>query len=103
MNKLAEIGSCKGCDRRSRLDGGVCHECLNSPRRGRKWAEMSHRCRTDPAFALACYNAVKTVSGKKIFEIMYGLPPSAIPPGRPILSVVTDEREEEWVALVLEA
>jgi len=104
MNKLTEIGRCKGCDRRSRLDAGVCPECLNSPKRGRKWAEMSHRCRKDPAFALACYNAIKQVSGKKIFEIMYGLPPGAVPPGRPALRLVRDEAEEEVrVALVMEA
>ena len=105
MNKVTEIGRCKGCDRRGRLESGVCQECLTSPKRGRKWAEMSHRCRTEPAFALACYNAIKLSSGKKLFEIMYGLPPGAVPTGKPTLRVVGGDEfsEEEQVALVLEA
>ncbi len=98
-----EIGRCRGCDRPSRLEDGVCKGCLTSPRRGRKWAEMSHRCRTDKSYALACYNACKTADGKKLFEIMYGLPAGAVPTGRAQLRLVRDEADEARVAMVMEA
>jgi hypothetical protein len=111
MEKPIEIGRCKGCDRRARLDDGVCSDCLQGRGRGRKWAEISHRVRTDKEFALTCYNAVKANSGNKparevvqscsLFELMYGLPPGAVRPGdRPRLYAVT---EEEAVCMVMEA
>jgi len=87
MDKPTEIGKCIGCDRTRgadgsplRLDDRVCEHCLNSPRRGRKWAMMSHRCRTEPAFALQVYNSIEKSSGKKTFIMMYGLPEGATPP-----------------------
>ena len=70
MSNVVQIGRCIGCDRRARLDDGVCEACLT--RRGRRWAEMSHRCRTDPEFALAVYSQIKTDSGRALFLSVYG-------------------------------
>ena len=69
-NRVVHIGRCIGCDRSSRLDDGVCTACLT--RRGRKWAEMSNRCRTDPEFALAVYEQLTTDRGRELFLAMYG-------------------------------
>lgn len=69
---IIEIGRCKGCDQRARLDRGVCKGCLVSPRRGRRWAEISHRCRTDPEFARSVYLRIESASGRAIFRAMYG-------------------------------
>ena len=68
--RIPEIGRCIGCDRSARLYAGVCEACLS--RRGRKWAEMSHRCRTEPEFALAVYTQIKTDRGRELFLWMYG-------------------------------
>ena len=65
-----EIGRCIGCDRPAHLDDGVCEACLAG--RGRRWAEMSHRCRTDPKFALAVYAQIKTDRGRELFLRAYG-------------------------------
>jgi hypothetical protein len=67
---MAQIGRCVGCDRPARLDDGVCEACLS--RRGRRWAEMSHRCRTEPEFALAVYAKIKTDRGREMFLTAYG-------------------------------
>jgi hypothetical protein len=66
------IGYCEGCDRMAELDAGACHECLS--RRGRRWVEMSWRCRTDPEFARAVYARIATVRGRMIFAFFYGDP-----------------------------
>lgn len=101
MDKPIEIGLCKGCNRRFRLDGGVCRGCLEGPNRGRKWADMSYRVRNDREFALTVYNSIKNNRGKKLFELMYGVPPGAICTSNgAILYLVTDE---ERVAAVMEA
>ena len=71
---VRKIGSCKGCDRRAELHNGVCIECLTDPRRGRKWAEMMHKCRTDPAYAVRIYERIQTDYGKKFFAMMFGDP-----------------------------
>jgi hypothetical protein len=68
--RVPQIGRCIGCDRSGRLEDGVCHACLT--RRGRKWAEMSNRCRTDPEFALSVYESLKTDRGRELFLAMYG-------------------------------
>lgn len=91
----------------SQLDDGVCYSCLNGKGRGRKWAEMSHRVRTDKEFALMCYNAIKS-SNKTfkeisrscaLFELFYGLPPGATRPGdRPKLYVMPTEGDEAKVS-----
>ena len=70
MSKVVHIGRCIGCDRPGRLDNGVCEACLT--RRGRKWAEMSNRCRTDPEFALSVYDQIQTDRGRAMFLEMYG-------------------------------
>jgi hypothetical protein len=70
MNNVVQIGRCMGCDRRARLDDGVCEACLT--RYGRRWAEMSHRCRTDPEFALAVYLHIKSERGRRLFLWAYG-------------------------------
>lgn len=70
MSNLAHIGRCIGCDRPDRLDDGVCNACLT--RRGRKWAELSHRCRTDPEFALAVFDRITSDRGRELFLSMYG-------------------------------
>jgi hypothetical protein len=67
---ISQIGRCIGCDRPSRLDDGVCGACLTQ--RGRRWAEMSYRCRTEPEFALAVYTRIKTDRGREMFLTVYG-------------------------------
>jgi len=69
-NSIPQIGKCIGCDRADRLHDGVCEACLT--RRGRKWAEMSNRCRTDPEFALTVYEKIATDRGRQLFLTMYG-------------------------------
>jgi hypothetical protein len=69
-NRIPEIGRCIGCDRPGRLDDGVCEACLT--RRGRRWAEMSRRCRTEPEYALAVYAQIKTDRGRKLLLRAYG-------------------------------
>lgn len=76
MSTLPTIGRCKGCDAVRRLDEGVCHACLVPPR-GRVWARMSHRVRTDPEFALAVYRRITTDAGRRTFVRAYGLPEEA--------------------------
>jgi len=68
---IPTIGRCIGCDRPSRLHDDVCEACLT--RRGRKWARMSHRCRTDPEFAFAVYASIKTERGRALFLSVYGV------------------------------
>jgi hypothetical protein len=68
---LPQIGRCIGCDRPFRLYDGVCEACLT--RRGRRWAEMSSRCRTDPEFALAVYSRITTDRGRELFLTVYGV------------------------------
>ncbi len=67
---IPRIGRCIGCDRAARLDDGVCGPCLCL--RGRWWAEMSNRCRTDLAFARAVYWSIRDERGRRIFVLMYG-------------------------------
>lgn len=74
MGHVSEIGRCKGCDRMERVEDGVCVECLSSPVRGRRWAEMSHRCRTDREFARQVFARIDTQRGRALFTIMYGDP-----------------------------
>ena len=70
MSSIAQIGRCIGCNRSDRLHDGVCDACLT--RRGRKWAEMSNRCRTDPELALSVYEQLATDRGRALFLAMYG-------------------------------
>ena len=74
MNEVAQIGRCKGCDRLAELDDGVCHECLVGPARGRKWAEMVHRCRVEPSYAAEVYRSLRTENSRKFFILMFGMP-----------------------------
>jgi hypothetical protein len=67
---IPEIGRCIGCDRIARLDDGVCQPCLTKV--GRRWAAMSHRCRTDPKFALAVYERIKNDRGRRLFLQIFG-------------------------------
>lgn len=83
MSKISCIGRCKGCDRPRQLDDEVCGECLNAPNRGRVWAERAHRCRTDPEFAKQVYEAIPSMTGKKIFTTMFGVPSGSHPPEEP--------------------
>lgn len=76
VSALATIGMCMGCAAVRRLDEGVCPECLVPPR-GRAWARMSHRVRTDPEFALAVYRRITTDAGRRTFVRAYGLPAEA--------------------------
>jgi len=69
-HRVDEIGRCIGCDRPSRLSNGICHACLTQ--RGRRWAEMSHMCRTNPEFALDVYSQIKTDRGRELFLRAYG-------------------------------
>ena len=77
MTPIPTIGRCIGCDAVHRLDDGVCRECL-APPRGRVWARMSHRVRTNPAYAFAVYRAIQSDFGRRIFVRVYGLPTGAV-------------------------
>ncbi len=66
------VGRCIGCDVMARLDEGVCEACLHDPKRGRRWAEMSHRVRTDLDFARYVYARIPSASGRALFRRMYG-------------------------------
>lgn len=90
---VTQIGRCKGCDRFNKLDDGVCELCLNSSKRGRGWAEMSHKCRTDPEFAMMVYDNIQYDEGKRLFIYMYGLPEGAKSPD-PIAKPTTDVESE---------
>lgn len=79
MGEIFTIGRCLGCDRMRRLDDGVCTACLEGPHRGRRWAEMSHRCRTDRAFAREVFERIETRSGRALFALMYGDPRAPAP------------------------
>jgi predicted amidophosphoribosyltransferase len=70
--ELHEIGRCKGCDKAAELEDGICRACLHDPKRGRKWSMISHRCRTDPAFAWKVLSMVKTAGGRRLFLSTYG-------------------------------
>lgn len=85
---VTQIGSCKGCDKRSRLDDGVCAVCLEDPARGRAWAVRAHRCRTDPAFAASTYRLIGSDRGKAVFIKMFGLPSGEKDPAAPRLALV---------------
>ena len=76
-SQVISIGRCKGCYRTARLDDDVCRDCLQ--RRGREWAEMSHRCRTEPAFARMVYDRIATDYSRRLFVRVYGLPIGAKP------------------------
>jgi hypothetical protein len=58
----------------ARLDDGVCEPCLTDPRRGRRWAEVSNRCRKDVEFARRAFDAITSATGRRIFVQMYGNP-----------------------------
>ncbi len=70
MSPIATIGRCIGCDRPARLDDRVCRACLT--RRGRRWAEASGRCRSDPEYARAVFGSIATTGGRKLFLAIYG-------------------------------
>lgn len=75
---LTVIGKCIGCDRLSILNDGVCYDCLTSPSRGRKWAEIAHKCRIDPTYSQTIYNSIKSDRGKKLFILMFGIKPTQV-------------------------
>ncbi len=89
---VAQIGRCKGCDRFDKLDDGVCSPCLNSPRRGRNWAEMSHKIRTDPDYALMVYDSIQGDEGKRLFIYMYGVPEGAKKPDQPVARLESESK-----------
>jgi predicted amidophosphoribosyltransferase len=78
-----QIGRCKGCNKHTILDDGVCPECLNGPNRGRKWAELAYKCRQDPAYAKKVYSSINTESGRKLFIMMFGTPNPPNPSNHP--------------------
>ncbi len=89
---IARIGSCAACLGRARLDDGFCRDCLDSPVRGRRWAETARRIREDPRFALLVYSRIPTDTMRALFIQLFGLPPGAPAPGaaaRPRLLLVT--------------
>jgi hypothetical protein len=99
MSGVTEIGRCIGCDKGPRrLDRGVCQECLEHPKRGRKWAEMARRIRTEPEFALKSFNEIgvtkpeRELAGKLLFIRMFGVPQGAEVP--PELQRFIDKNEE---------
>lgn len=75
MGNIVQIGKCKGCNEGpQRLQDEVCPVCLNHPRRGRKWADMAHRIRTDKEFAEAFYSNLHTPARKMLFISFFGSP-----------------------------
>ncbi len=72
------IGRCIGCDRPSRIFEGVCDDCLQH--RGRRWAELAHRCRTDLDFARVVYARIESVRGRELFVHLFG--PEVVGEGR---------------------
>lgn len=77
---VIQIGRCFGCEKHSRLDEGVCTDCLNDPTKGRKWAMIAREVRQDPKVATKVYSLIKTDDGKRLFIKMFGLPPNCIDP-----------------------
>lgn len=71
MTNVVTIGKCIGCGRSAQLDDRVCLDCLNSPARGRKWAQLANRIRTDPEFARIVYAQMKNVKSRKLFMMLF--------------------------------
>ncbi len=101
MSGVTTIGRCIGCNKVPlRLDDGVCDGCLRHPRRGRKWAQFSHRIRTDAVFALNSFNKIghnkpeREIAGKMLFIRMYGLPEGAVCPPE-LLHLIESQGPEE--------
>lgn len=100
MSGITEIGRCIGCDKGpQRLDRGVCHGCLEHPKRGRKWAELANRIRHDEEFALRSFNEIgiqkpeRELAGKLLFIRMFGVPKGAVVP--PELQKMVETAPEE--------
>ncbi len=74
---METIGICKGCEKRAVLMNGACSECL---KKGEKWAQMAHRCRTEPEFAKRVYNTIPDdrENAKKMFIFMFGVPEGCV-------------------------
>lgn len=100
MSAVPIIGRCKGCARMGCLDDGVCRDCLDDPRRGRRWAELSERCRQSEAFRRLVFERLTNPRAKEQFIDAYGpirprpsrdreldvshaIPPPIPPPGDP--------------------
>jgi hypothetical protein len=94
---IPQIGRCVGCDRSDRLWDGVCKACLTG--RGRRWAELSKRCRTEPEFAALAFERITSDRGRELFLKMYG---SALLRGRGNTIAAAREkgakRKWEWEA-----
>jgi hypothetical protein len=71
---IPTIGACLACRERGRLDDGFCRTCLDSPYRGRRWAEAAVRIRREAAFARLVYDHVKTPKGRALFVRLFGWP-----------------------------
>jgi len=71
---VVHVGRCVGCDVMARLDEGVCNACLTHPKRGRRWAEISQRVRTEPELARIVHSRIPSQLGRELFRRMYGGP-----------------------------
>lgn len=76
MGEVTHVGRCVGCNRFRVVDAtdSICNDCLTSPLRGRRWALNMERCRTDPEFARAVYDAIGSDRGRRIFIALLGVP-----------------------------
>jgi hypothetical protein len=88
---LPVIGRCAACARGARLDEGVCAACLRPPR-GRRWAELAARVRTDSAFAVAVYLAIESPAGRCLFVVMFGFPADRARDSGPASKVLDPDR-----------
>ncbi len=71
---MTTIGTCIGCDRTVIVnEESICSLCLQPPR-GRRWAHILNRVRTDRAYALAMYCRIQSAEKRAIFERFYGRP-----------------------------
>jgi hypothetical protein len=74
---VTRVGRCVGCNRFRAVDAddSICNECLTSkPLRGRRWALMVLRCRTDPRFAREVFDAIRSDHGRLLFIKLLGVP-----------------------------
>lgn len=73
-NEIATI-VCVACDKESIPHQNYtdsCVECVEHPKRGVRYIELTKRVRTDPAFALKCFNGLGSAELKEFFLQKFG-------------------------------
>ena len=82
------IGRCPACDQRARLDDGYCRSCLDTPNRGRKWADIAARIRRLPELARSVFVQLDNDQQRRSFIGFFGLPEGCDDPDAPKVSPV---------------